>query len=85
MLLIKITAENNVVPKNIPTFLCPLILNVRDYEYLGKGVNDKNRLDLMASRSRFWQSNRKREIETRCHLSRLLVSETRHVKTEPKT
>ena len=37
MLLMKITAENNVVPKNIPTFLCPLILNVRDYEYLGKG------------------------------------------------
>ena len=41
---------------------------------------DKNRLDLMASRLRFRQSNRKREIETRCHLSRLLVSETRHVK-----
>ena len=37
VLLMKITAENNVVPKNIPTFLCPLILNVRDYEYLGKG------------------------------------------------
>ena len=35
-------------------------------------------LDLMASRLRFRQSNRKREIETRCHLSRLLVSETRH-------
>ena len=34
----------------------------------------------MASRLRFRQSNRKREIETRCHLSRLLVSETRHVK-----
>ena len=43
-------------------------------------VLDKNRLDLMASRLRFRQSNRKREIETRCHLSRLLVSETRHVK-----
>ena len=41
---------------------------------------DKNRLDLMVSRLRFRQSNRKREIETRCHLSRLLVSETRHVK-----
>ena len=37
MLLIKITAENNFVPRNIPTFLCPLILDVRDYEYLGKG------------------------------------------------
>ena len=48
-------------------------------------VLDKNRLDLMASRLRFRQSNRKREIETRCHLSRLLVSETRHVKTGPKT
>ena len=33
-------------------------------------VLDKNRLDLMASRLRFRQSNRKREIETRCHLSR---------------
>ena len=43
-------------------------------------VLDKNRVDLMASRLRFRQSNRKREIETRCHLSRLLVSETRHVK-----
>ena len=48
-------------------------------------VLDKNRLDLMASRLRFRQSNRKREIETRCHLSRWLVSETRHVKTGPKT
>ena len=37
------------------------------------------------SRLRFRQSNRKREIETRCHLSRLLVSETRHIKTGPKT
>ena len=33
-------------------------------------VLDKNRLDLMASRLRSRQSNRKREIETRCHLSR---------------
>ena len=33
-------------------------------------VLDKNRLDLMASRLRFRQSNRKREIETRSHLSR---------------
>ena len=48
-------------------------------------VLDKNRLDLMASRLRIRQSNRKREIETRCHLSRLLVSETRHVKMGPKT
>ena len=33
-------------------------------------VLDKNRLDLMASRLRIRQSNRKREIETRSHLSR---------------
>ena len=33
-------------------------------------VLDKNRLDLMASRLRSRQSNQKREIETRCHLSR---------------
>ena len=44
-------------------------------------VLDKNRIDLMASRLRFRHSNGKREIETRCDLSRLLVSETRHVKT----
>ena len=31
---------------------------------------DKNRLDFKASRLRIRQSNRKREIETRSHLSR---------------
>ena len=31
---------------------------------------DKNRLDFKASRLRIRQSNRKREIETRFHLSR---------------
>ena len=40
---------------------------------------DKNRLDFKASRLRIRQSNRKREIESRSHLSRLLVSQTRHV------
>ena len=33
-------------------------------------VFDKNRLHFKASRLRIRQSNRKREIETRCHLSR---------------
>ena len=47
LLLIKITAENNLVPRNIATFLCPLILNVRDYEYLGKGGKEmENRTKL---------------------------------------
>ena len=41
---------------------------------------DKNRLDFKASRLRIRQSNRKREIESRFHLSLWLVSKTRHVK-----
>ena len=40
------------------------------YWAMYRKVLDKNCLDLMASRLRFRQSNRKREIETRCHLSR---------------
>ena len=54
------------IPKN-------LVPSVRAHEEPGpkcRKVLDKNRLDLMASRLRFRQSNRKREIETRCHLSR---------------
>ena len=67
----KMYLTRNLSPFWLPeTPTAPFLGAVARFWATCRKLLDKNRLDLMASRLRFRQSNRKREIETRCHLSR---------------